>query len=253
METGEYDNFSVDTIGYRKVCEKIVAFSKSISSRDIIIIGENPYKSNHDLSYIDNLLIPKYFSNSTASSIFKPVEATFEINSYFDSFFANYTNISFINPANIFCEGEECLEQEKGKIYFSDKDHLSKMGSVKAIKAIEKKLLKYIVATEYIKPNQVVNHKSSKLNFVGWYNPEKLHRWSQGNSAEIKFKIGNKKEFKGEIEFNMGVYKNQEVKFLLNDSIIGEENLKGFKKILKISFNPSILNNTDNSLKFEFF
>ncbi len=247
------DNLTLDSVGYKKVCQKIVKLSKLISDRDLIVIGENPYKADHDLSYIDNLLIPKYFSKVNAQSTFEPVKFTFEMNDYFETFFDDYKNIHFINPSNVFCTGNDCLEQESGKIYFSDKDHLTKTGALKVIQSIEKELLKFTVDAEYLKPNQVLKHTSSKLDFNGWYNPEKLHRWSKGDSSEITFKIRNKKEFKGEVMLNIGIIDQQEIKVFINDSIIGSKNLsKNWNSTLSLSFDPSLLNETDNILKLEY-
>ncbi|WP_157841057.1 acyltransferase family protein [Neotamlana nanhaiensis] len=274
-KTNSYENFKIDSTGYKELCEKIVQFSKILSKRDIIIIGENPFKSKHDLSYVDNLLVPKYFSNMNPQSYFTPSAHSFAINSYFRDYFNKFTNIHFINPSDVFCEDNMCIEQENGEIYFSDKDHLSKLGSLKVIKSIEKKLLKFInksatnstgnninivdidtnnsSESNFIEPNQIINHNSKKLKFKNWYGPEAKHRWSCDNYSELIFNIKDKKKFKGTIEINHDVLGKQVVKILLNDSIIYNNNISGRNKKLTLYFTPKSLNNmTKNTLRFEY-
>src|SRR5690606_492360 len=182
-DTGLFENFKMDSLGYNQLCQKIVKLTKLVGDRDVIIIGENPFKGKNDLSYVDNLLVPKYFRKVRSSSVFKPSDHLFQINSYFTKYFEKYKNIHFINPSDIFCADKKCLEQEMGKIYFSDKDHLSKTGSLKVIEVIEQELLNKMVLIDktvkhsidildYIGPSEIIDHKSSKLIFKNWYNPE---------------------------------------------------------------------------------
>jgi len=261
-DTGLFENFKMDSLGYNQLCQKIVKLTKLVGDRDVIIIGENPFKGKNDLSYVDNLLVPKYFRKVRSSSVFKPSDHLFQINSYFTKYFEKYKNIHFINPSDIFCADKKCLEQEMGKIYFSDKDHLSKTGSLKVIEVIEQELLNKMVLIDktvkhsidildYIGPSEIIDHKSSKLIFKNWYNPEREHRWSSGNTSEIELKLNNPKQFKGLIKLNVGIWDQQIIKMFINDFLIESKKLSGWQNTLIYSFDPKILKEK-NTIRFEF-
>ena len=233
-----------------------------VGNRNIIVIGESPFKGKNDLSFVDNLLIPKYSGNVKSSSVFEPSDRLFQINNYFNYYFEKYKNIHFINPSDIFCDDKKCLEQEMGMIYFSDKDHLSKTGSLKVIETFEQELLNFMVLTDksivqsteihdFVGPTEKVNHKSTKLIFTNWHNPEHEHRWSSGNSSEIEFNINNPKQFKGLIKLNVGIWDQQIIKMFINGHLIETSKLSGWQKTLSYSFDPKILKEK-NTIRFEF-
>src|SRR5690606_7789872 len=151
---------------------------------------------------------------------------------------------------------------EMGKIYFSDKDHLSKTGSLKVIEVIEQELLNKMVLIDktvkhsidildYIGPSEIIDHKSSKLIFKNWYNPEREHRWSSGNTSEIELKLNNPKQFKGLIKLNVGIWDQQIIKMFINDFLIESKKLSGWQNTLIYSFDPKILKEK-NTIRFEF-
>lgn len=260
--TGLYENFKNDSLGYNQLCQQIMKLTELVGNRNVIVIGENPYKGNNDLSYVDNLLIPKYSGRVGSSSVFQPSDRLFQINRYFLKYFEEHENIHFINPSDIFCTEKKCLEQELGKIYFSDKDHLSKEGSLKVIETIEKELLNSMVFSnktivnsneilDYINPAEKIDHKSTKIIYKGWYNPEHEHRWSSGNMSEIEFKLNNPQQFKGLIKLNVGILEEQEIKVFINNIYLESRKLSGWQNILSYSFNPNILK-VVNNMRFEF-
>ncbi|WP_430428585.1 acyltransferase family protein [Maribacter litoralis] len=257
------EELTLDAKGYKKVGNKILRFSQILGNRKIIVVGESPFKNKNDLSYIDNLLIPKYISGFSPPSSFEPSSLTFEINSFFKSFFDGNENIQFIDPTKPLCSDGRCLEQENGNIYFSDKDHLSKSGSLKVVESFEDTFLKSITEAKesnsveefsqiFIEIGETVDHKSDKIDFESWYNAEPQHRWSSGESAMITFHFDSTKPIKGKLDFDVGIWKNQHVSFYLNDVQIGNKELTGWNKTFSVLFDPNILNKGKNKLKLVF-
>lgn len=151
--TGKYEKFPKDSTRLHVLVQKIKKLHKIIGEdRKLLIFGScYPQKSGIELNFVEELLRPKYISNIIkpvnslpASSICKINEHALELNSYFKKHFAKSENILFINPADAFCEGELCLEQKDGEIYFSDINHLSQDGSLRVVKYMKEKLLKII-------------------------------------------------------------------------------------------------------------
>lgn len=254
-----YNDLTIDSVGYKNLCDKIVKFSHLVGDRNILVMGESPFKRESEISFIDNLLAPKYFNKSTSiSSYYTPPKEVFEINNYFKGYFEKHKNIHFIDPAAVFCKEGNCLEQKANDIYFSDKNHLSKTGSLKAIKAIEKQLMELVIGIDtkrvfqYLKYNNIINHDSPLLNFKGWYPAEANHRWGSGKESEISFNIEDKTLFTGVIEIGAGIFKKQEVKFFINDKFIGSKIASGWNNTFVFNFEPSILNNGENKITFKY-
>lgn len=265
--TNTYIDFTQNAKGYELLCKKILKFRDLIGDREIIVIGENPFKSKNDLSYVEELMKPKYFSSNSVSSHFSPSKLEFAINTYFESFFKRENKIHFINPSEIFCEAGSCIENESGQIYFSDKDHLSKEGSLKAIAWMEDELLKFAKSSigQNLTPkpaldeilttlelNETISHNSSKVGFSRWYNPEPEHIWSSGESSRITFNVKDKNVYKGEIKLNVGILYEQNIKVFVNNSLIGDQTASGWKTELFFTFNPRILKNSSNTIEFQY-
>lgn len=53
-------------------------------------------------------------------------------------------NILYLDPIEVFCEGNICTGLNNDKIYFSDHGHLSKEGALLFIKIYEDKILNFI-------------------------------------------------------------------------------------------------------------
>ncbi|MGB3149323.1 MAG: acyltransferase family protein [Maribacter sp.] len=263
-ETNTVEDLTLDALGYRKVANKILEFSQMIGDRQILVVGESPFKNKNDLSYIDNLLIPKYISGLSPPSSFEPSGLVFDINLFFKSFFADHENIQFIDPTQPLCSDGRCLEQENGNIYFSDKDHLSKSGSLKVVESFESTFLKTIneakenntvkgeFSTSLVEIGEALGHTSDKIVFEGWYNAEPQHRWSSGQTATVIFHIDTAKPIKGEFRFDAGIWENQHVSFYLNDVEIDQKDLTGWNKTFSVFFDPKVLNKEENKLKLVF-
>ena len=260
-ETKKLENLTTDIHGYRKVANKILKFSQRIGNRRILIVGETPFKNKNNLSYIDKLLIPKYIPGLSPSSSFKPSNLTFDINLFFKTFFEEHDNIQFVDPTNSLCVADLCLEQDNGNIVFSDKDHLSKYGSLKVVKNLERTFLNSIdLAKEkneikigsmknLVTLGETLSHTSSKIYFQNWYNAEPNHRWSSGSSSIVKFHIDTSMPIKGKLDFDFGIWKNQVVSFYLNNVEIDKKKLTGWNNKISLLFNPSLLNKEENILK----
>lgn len=127
---------------YRLLCEKIIKL-RSIFGKDrkIIVMGESPVRQG-DLNYIDNLLKPSYLSFVTpVSNTFHEEQSAVDINRFMEDYFHDLDNFYFLNPSDPFCEDSICISQLGNKIYFSNADHFSKVGSVRAVEYFEDTLL----------------------------------------------------------------------------------------------------------------
>jgi peptidoglycan/LPS O-acetylase OafA/YrhL len=120
------------------LCEKIEKL-RSILGKDrkIIVIGESPVRTGN-LNYIDKLLKPSYLSFiSAVSNSFQVEESSILINNFMKEYFKDLDNFYFIDPSEPFCEDGTCISQLGNKIYFSDINHFSKVGSVHAVAYFE--------------------------------------------------------------------------------------------------------------------
>lgn len=139
--TGTYQKMESDTAGWKLLAQKVEKFhAMSGSKRLFIVIGETPMMNSNELNYVEKLLRPKYLANMA------PATSTFPDNAHaFNKFFKNYfrsKDIVFIDPAEIFCDDGTCVKQRNSEIYFSDPGHLSKVGSLKAIRELAHEFLK---------------------------------------------------------------------------------------------------------------
>lgn len=101
-------------------------------------------------------------------------------------------------------------------------------------------------------PNEKINFKSSKAIFQGWSHPEKEFRWSLNNDATIYFKL-NPKNLKGLLKLNINTLGKQEITLSINGHNIGKKIVHGKNKVVKYTFDPSIIkNNKINRIKLEF-
>ncbi|MDO8896582.1 MAG: SGNH hydrolase domain-containing protein, partial [Bacteroidales bacterium] len=113
------------------LCEKIEKL-RDITGKDrkIIVIGESPVRKG-EINYIDKLLKPSYLSFiSPVSNSFQAEQSTIMINDFMKDYFKDLDNFHFLDPSEPFCEDGTCISQVGNKIYFSDVNHFSKVGSV---------------------------------------------------------------------------------------------------------------------------
>ncbi len=132
---------------YNLLCEKIEKYREILGKdRKIIVIGESPVREG-SLNYIDKLLKPSYLSfMSPVSSTFDEEQSAIEINSFMKMYFEDLENFYFLDPSEPFCENGKCLSQLGNEIYFSDVNHFSKVGSVRAMEYLEEDFLRIISA-----------------------------------------------------------------------------------------------------------
>jgi hypothetical protein len=142
-ESKEFENLPPDsTSSWRIVAEKIIMFHNMIGlDRKIIVVGETPTIADDDLNYFEALLRPKYTVGiaKTTTSTFPNNKLKF--NAFFEDYFKNIKNISFLNPAAAFCNDGKCIKQQNNTIYFTDSNHLSKDGSILLVKYLEDEFL----------------------------------------------------------------------------------------------------------------
>ena len=67
-----------------------------------------------------------------------------EVNQSIEAYFKNRDNVLFINPTEVLCEGEDCVEKLNNEIYYSDNDHLSYNGTMKVLKYYEGSIIDFI-------------------------------------------------------------------------------------------------------------
>ncbi|PCI88898.1 MAG: hypothetical protein COB24_00025 [Hyphomicrobiales bacterium] len=108
----------------------------------IILIGQVPgvigHKANGIGSITDCILRPSLISSFCISKFDFPLENAlgFEVNKKLETF-SNKTNITFINPEDIFCDEHRCKSIINDKFMYSDNRHVSKDGSIYAVHKME--------------------------------------------------------------------------------------------------------------------
>ena len=137
----KYEKFPKGSAAYTLIAQKIELLHSLIGAdRKIVIIGSSPTTGDSKLNYVEKLMRPKYIKTiSPTVSTFE--QNNIEFNSFLKEYFSTSTNIYFLDPAGAFCSDGICIKQSNGEIYFSDGGHISKDGSLKAIKYMEQKLL----------------------------------------------------------------------------------------------------------------
>jgi len=147
--TNELEKLNQDSTSWKFIAERIVEFHELIGTdRKLVVLGENPTINPLELNYIEQLMRPKYIASIA------PLSSTFsnnkiDINTFFQKYFEAINNIYFINPSHAFCEQGVCIKQIDSKIYFSDKDHLSQAGSIKAVQYFEQEFLEIVNSTSF--------------------------------------------------------------------------------------------------------
>ncbi|MDP2234842.1 MAG: acyltransferase family protein [Bacteroidales bacterium] len=120
------------------LCEKIEKLRDILGKdRKIIVIGESPVRKG-EINYIDKLLKPSFLSFiSPVSNSFQAEQSTIMINDFMKEYFKDLDNFHFLDPSEPFCEDGTCISQVGNKIYFSDVNHFSKVGSVYIVEYFE--------------------------------------------------------------------------------------------------------------------
>jgi hypothetical protein len=111
--------------------------------------------------------------------------------------------------------------------------------------------IKYL---EPILPNELLAFNSTKLLFINWSgldNP--VFRWSKGKSVKILFILNSREKanFKGGFSMNAGALGRQRLNIYLNDTKIYEGQLYNWDQNLDFKFDPSLLKERENFLRFD--
>ncbi|TNB49575.1 hypothetical protein FF124_01030 [Martelella lutilitoris] len=112
---------------------------------------------------------------------------------------------------------------------------------------------KQLEKIEAIDPDKYYNHRNSDIGYYrGWSNPESEHRWSDGKYAEIKFIVGEKSKFDGEIYIHGIVFDRQRISvYLNNNEIYSGEVFEREGLDLNIRFDKKLLVDGLNTLAFD--
>jgi len=149
--TMKYEPFPEDSTKFLLLSQKIKKFHNMIGAdRKLLVLGScSPRRNSNGLNFIEKIFRPKYLSKYKSESInFNTANSTYKIDPFesqlnmsFEKQFSTVENITFINPSDFFCNNGLCFEKEGSQIYFSDASHLSKEGSLKAVKHMEDRLI----------------------------------------------------------------------------------------------------------------
>jgi len=143
-EKKKYNKIPKDSLGWRIIVEKIEKFHKmSGSDRVFIIIGETPSSNSSHLSFIEKLFRPKYLSYF-ASPILVLDNNKILFNAFLEKYFQSNKKIIFIDPSAAFRKDGVFIRKMNHEIYFSDGGHLSKTGSLRAVKFLENQFLEIL-------------------------------------------------------------------------------------------------------------
>jgi len=131
--------------GYKLLAQKIEKLSAMLDYKnEIIMIGESPH-INSEINYVEKLLRPDYLSFvSPVSSYFEKSKTIDEFNNFMENYFEKNKHIHFINPNRALCSDNRCISQSGSKIYFSDKNHLSKDGSIFVLNELQNDFIEVI-------------------------------------------------------------------------------------------------------------
>lgn len=126
---------------YNFITEKLAELKKDIGTRELVIIGSVPGAGNPDVVGCFNR--PKFFPSNCESRLGVKEEETKTIpgNRVLSEFSKNNPGITFLNPYDAFCKHGFCRSYGGDKVYYSDEFHLSKAGSIAAIRFFKQKLV----------------------------------------------------------------------------------------------------------------
>ena len=103
-----------------------------------------------------------------------------------------------------------------------------------------------LVEVKPVSLDSSITHNSKIVEYIGWSNPEKSHRWSLGKSSDINILF--RKNNSNDIKFTIDGWtlKDIEVNLYVNGNLVKQN--KGLSFIIKNSF----LNDGENVFHFEF-
>lgn len=107
----------------------LVEFKKRLGIKKMIIIGQVP--TAHGMDLYDQLTRPNWIASTMDDLRYKElIGDVHTINGTLKNFFTGMLDIVFINPEDIFCKNNICLNiNENNELFYSDTNHLSIFGS----------------------------------------------------------------------------------------------------------------------------
>lgn len=119
---------------YIFITKKIAELKTNIGTRQLVIIGSVPGAGNPDVSGCFSR--PKLFNSNCERrlGIMEAATTTTPGNKILEDFARSNAGITFLNPYAAFCNDGFCRSYGNEKVYYSDEFHLSKAGSIAAIR-----------------------------------------------------------------------------------------------------------------------
>jgi FkbM family methyltransferase len=104
---------------------------------------------------------------------------------------------------------------------------------------------------EHQQINVIYNNKKIPTKYKDWSHEEKTHRWSEGESCSLQFKIPEKAEVLGKIILSGFSYGPQRIYVSLNGKSIYKVTLSGAHQQVEIKIPMGVFQNGLNNLEFE--
>ncbi len=100
-------------------------------------------------------------------------------------------------------------------------------------------------------PSEVIGHNSRALIYQNWSSAELTHRWSNGKSPRLVFKIDDYQKYEGILKLKIDTLGEQKITILVNGTKIYSDAIDARDKILDVPFDKTQLRNGVNTLAFE--
>ena len=134
--------------GYQYVATKLAELKKRIGNRQLVVVGNVPGAGESDV--IGCFSRPRFFPSDCEGRLGVKQEGlpTIPGNRALEKFAAATPGVTFLNPYDAFCQNGFCKSYDGEKVYYSDASHLSKAGSVVAIRTFRNMLVSILNSTE---------------------------------------------------------------------------------------------------------
>ena len=127
---------------YAPLINALDRLKAGMGSRKIVIIGDFP-GNNYNVTSCLQLL--GWFSNEGRCQKETPIsqrQGQAHVNDVLKQYAQKRKRVYFIDPFNVFCQGEYCRNMDERKqLYYSDNNHLSKLGSKYFLKKVQAELI----------------------------------------------------------------------------------------------------------------
>lgn len=134
--------------GYQFVAAKLAELKKRIGNRQLVVVGNVPGAGEPDV--IGCFSRPRFFPSDCEGRLGVKQEGlpTIPGNRALEKFAAATPGVTFLDPYDAFCQNGFCKSYGGEKVYYSDAYHLSKAGSVVAIRTFKNKLVSILNSSE---------------------------------------------------------------------------------------------------------